>query len=51
MPVREIFLLHRQEGLSYAQIALKLSLSKNTVQRQMSIAISKLKEKLAHHIS
>jgi RNA polymerase sigma-70 factor, ECF subfamily len=48
---REIFLLHRQEGLSYAQIALKLSLSKNTVQRQMSIAISKLKEKLAHHIS
>jgi len=43
---REIFLLHRQEGLSYSQIALKLRLSKNTVQRQMSIAISKLKEKL-----
>jgi RNA polymerase sigma-70 factor, ECF subfamily len=43
---REIFLLNRKEGLSHSEIADKLSLSKNTVQRQMSIAIEKLCKKL-----
>ena len=43
---REIFLLNRKEGLSHSEIAYKLGLSKNTIQRQMSIAIEKLCKKL-----
>jgi RNA polymerase sigma-70 factor, ECF subfamily len=43
---REIFLLNRKEGLSHSEIAFKLGLSKNTIQRQMSIAIEKLYKKL-----
>lgn len=39
---REIFLLNRKEGLSHSEIADKLGLSRNTIQRQMSIAIEKL---------
>ncbi len=43
---REIFLLRRQEGLKHSEIAAELSLSQNTVQRQISIAIEKLTSKL-----
>ncbi len=43
---REIFLLNRKEGLSHSEIADKLGLSKNTIQKQMSIAIEKLCRKL-----
>ena len=47
---REIFLMHRNEGLRYSQIAEKLKLSPNTVQRQISIALEKLREKLAPYL-
>jgi RNA polymerase sigma-70 factor, ECF subfamily len=47
---REIFLLHREKGFSYAEVAGVLGLSKNTVQRQVSIALEKLREKLLPHI-
>ncbi len=43
---REIFLLHREEGLKYSEIAQKLNISQNTVQRQISIALEKLREKI-----
>lgn len=43
---REIFLLHREEGLKYSEIAQKLNITQNTVQRQISIALEKLREKL-----
>ena len=43
---REIFLLNRKDGLSHSEIAGKLGLSKNTIQRQMSIAIEKLTVRL-----
>lgn len=48
---KEIFLLSRREYLSIKEIAEKLNLSVNTVQRQISIAISKLKEMLKSYIS
>ena len=43
---REIFLLNRKDGLSHSEIAGKLGLSKNTIQRQMSIAIENLTVRL-----
>ncbi len=47
---REIFLLKRNEGLKYSQIAEKLKISPNTVQRQISIALEKLREELAPYL-
>jgi len=41
-----IYLLSRQEGLSYHQIAETLDLSVKTVENQMSIALQKLRESL-----
>lgn len=43
---REIFLMSRYEGLKYREIADKLSLSVNTVETQMGIALRKLRERL-----
>jgi RNA polymerase sigma-70 factor, ECF subfamily len=43
---REIFLLHRNDEMKYSEIAEKLNISKNTVQRQISIALEKLRKKL-----
>jgi RNA polymerase sigma-70 factor, ECF subfamily len=48
---REIFLLHRDEELKYSEIAEKLNISQNTVQRQISIALDKLRDKLLHLIN
>lgn len=48
---REIFLLSRKENLRYSEIAKKLGLTRNTVQRQMSIALGKLRNKLLPHIN
>jgi RNA polymerase sigma-70 factor, ECF subfamily len=47
---REIFLLHRQQGMKYSEIAMMLGISTNTVQRQISIALEKLRDKLMAHI-
>ncbi len=41
---REIFLLHRNHEMKYSEIAQKLNISKNTVQRQISIALEKLRK-------
>jgi RNA polymerase sigma-70 factor, ECF subfamily len=43
---RVIFLLSRQEGLSYKQIASQLDLSLKTVENQMGIALEKLRQDL-----
>lgn len=44
---REIFLLSRQEKLTYKQIAEKLNLSVKTVEAQMGIALKRIRETLA----
>ena len=41
---REIFVLSRNAGLTYDEIAEDLSLSKKTVENQMGIALKKLRE-------
>lgn len=41
---REIFILSRQEGLSYKEIAERLDVSPKTVENQISIALSRLKK-------
>lgn len=43
---REIFILSRNAGLTYDEIAEDLSLSKKTVENQMGIALKKLRESL-----
>ncbi|TDS09758.1 RNA polymerase sigma factor [Sphingobacterium paludis] len=44
--MREIFLLSRNEYLSYRQIAEQLSISENTVKKQVSSSIKQLKQKI-----
>ena len=48
---KEIFLMSRKEYLSMKEIAEKLDISVNTVQKQISIAIFKLKEMLKSYIT
>lgn len=43
---REIFILSRNAGLTYEEIAEELDLSKKTVENQMGIALKKLRESL-----
>ena len=43
---REIFLLSRNEGLTYTEIANKLDISKNTVENQMVSALKTIREKI-----
>lgn len=47
---REIFILSRIEGLKYKEIADRLSISVNTVENQMSIALRKLKAELKDYL-
>ena len=48
---REIFLLSRQDGLKYHEIAQKLNISIKTVETQMSLAIKTLRDKLKKYSS
>ncbi len=49
---REIFLISREEGLSYKEIAERLDISVKTVENQIGIALKKLRERLfAEHPS
>lgn len=43
---QEVFLLHREKGMTYPQIAEKLGISKNTVENHMSKALKYLRENL-----
>ena len=45
---REIFMMSRFDNLKYKEIAEKLNLSPKTVERQMSIALDKLRRMLKH---
>jgi len=47
---RNIFLLSRNEELSYEKIASRLSISINTVKTQMKIALSRLRESLQDYL-
>ena len=47
---REIFVLHRVNGLSYAQIASVLGISVKTVENQMGRALDRLRKALRSHI-
>lgn len=48
---RTIYLLSRQEGLKYHEIASALNLSVKTVENQMGIALHKLREELKSFVS
>lgn len=48
---REIFLLSRKENLSTKEIAERLDISVNTVQKQISIALTKLRNLLGPYIT
>jgi RNA polymerase sigma-70 factor, ECF subfamily len=48
---RLIFELSRNEGLSYKDIAVKLSVSPKTVENQIGIALKKLRSKLSPYLS
>jgi RNA polymerase sigma-70 factor (ECF subfamily) len=47
---REIFVLHRVNGLSYAQIASVLGISAKTVENQMGRALHQLRKALRSHL-
>ncbi len=46
---REIFILSREYGLKYEEIAEKLNISKNTVKTQLKIALKRLRESLRNN--
>lgn len=47
---RKVFVMSREEELSYAQIAETLQLSENTVKTQMKTALSRLRHALAEYL-
>ena len=49
--MRKIFLLSRDEGLKYTEIASVLQISPKTVETQMSRALVKLRQRLSHYLA
>lgn len=45
---KEVYLLHREQGLTYPEIADRLKISKNTVENHMGKALSSLRQKVSH---
>ena len=48
---RRIFLLHREQNLSYRQIAEQLNISPKTVENQVAATLKHLRTQLARHIT
>jgi RNA polymerase sigma-70 factor (ECF subfamily) len=46
---KEVYLLHRVEGLKYNEIAERLSISVNTIENHMSHALKTIREKLGNY--
>ena len=46
---REVFILSKQEGMSYKEISEKLNISPKTVENQMGRAFKHLREKLKNY--
>jgi RNA polymerase sigma-70 factor (family 1) len=46
---REVYLLHRVEGLKYSEIAERLNISANTIENHMSRALKTIREKLSSY--
>jgi len=44
---REVYMLHKNDDLSYKEIASRMNISEKTVENQMTIALKRLKEQLA----
>lgn len=47
---RQVFILSRYEGMSYKEIAEVLEISVNTVETQISRALSTLRDKFSEHL-
>lgn len=47
---RQVFLLHRQHGLTYAEIAAALEISPKTVENLLGRALKQLRARLAHYL-
>lgn len=45
---KQVYLLHKEQGLTYPEIADRLSISKNTVENHMGKALSSLRQKVSH---
>ena len=46
---KEVYLLHKVQGLKYQEIAKKLSISENTIENHMSKALKTIREKLGKY--
>jgi RNA polymerase sigma-70 factor, ECF subfamily len=46
---KEVYLLHKVEGLKYAEIAERLNISENTIENHMSRALKTIREKLGNY--
>lgn len=45
---KQVYLLHREQGLTYPEIADRLSISKNTVENHMVKALQSLRKQMSH---
>lgn len=47
---KQVYLLHREQGLTYPEIAVRLSISKNTVENHMVKALHSLRQSMSHSL-